>query len=243
MARNFFISGMPKAGKTTLLRNLINELKSRGLKVGGFISPEEKHHGTRTAFHVCDIETGKSAVLASLKGGGPKVSKYYVNIKSFESIAIPIMKKMGKYDVFIIDEIGRMEMKSRKFVSLLDELFEHQIPVIASIHRDYLDNYSADGEVSVLTETNRTSVLFDLIDKSSSVSPRSKKSKKQKKRFKRQRPRKKKISKIRKNLKNIEKKPKKRQQFKQNKQHHSSSLSKPKKRKGFFSRVRDLLGF
>ena len=67
MPRNYFITGMPKAGKTALLRRLIKALKAKGLRVGGLISPEERHHGTRTGFYVKDVASGKIARLGILR--------------------------------------------------------------------------------------------------------------------------------------------------------------------------------
>ncbi|MFZ5500861.1 MAG: nucleoside-triphosphatase, partial [Candidatus Micrarchaeota archaeon] len=163
MPQNYFITGEPKAGKTTLLKELIAELKKSGLKVGGFISPEERHHGTRTAFHVMDVESGRKEVLASVDGDGPKVSKYHVDIRSFESIAIPAMESIDKYDVFVMDEIGRMEMKSAKFNRLLDKVFESRTPVIATLHKDFVERYGLLGEVVTLTMLNRLPTYYTLL--------------------------------------------------------------------------------
>jgi len=165
MPQNFFITGNPNTGKTTLLKEIVDELKKNGLRVGGIVSPEERHHGTRTAFYVMDINTGKKALLASVKGDGPKVSKYYVNIQSFESIAIPVMQKYGNYDVFVIDEIGRMEMKSKRFAALLEDIIESGIPFIASAHNEYLETYGMHGEVFVLDGSNREKTYAEIIRK------------------------------------------------------------------------------
>ena len=163
MPRNYFITGEPKAGKTTLIRDLVKELKKKGFRVGGFVSPEERHHGTRMAFRVMDVDTGKSAMLASVKGDGPKISKYHVDIKSFESIALPAMEKSGSYDVMVIDEIGLMELKSRKFANMLDELLESETPLIAALHADMVGKYSAEGEVLELDTRNRGQVYGRLL--------------------------------------------------------------------------------
>lgn len=163
MPRNIFIVGLPKSGKTTLLQKLINELKKRGKKVGGFISPAIIEHGTRTGFYVQNTETGKTAQLASLSSGGPKVSKYSVKVKEFESIALPTMNKIDRYDVFVLDEIGRMEMKSKKFTDTLDKVFESETPVIASIADEYAPVYGFQGEVILLTPTNREGVYMRLL--------------------------------------------------------------------------------
>jgi len=166
MPRNFFVTGMPKAGKTTILHQLIRELKKSKLRVGGFISPEEKHHGTRTAFHVMDIDSGREAILADIHGDGPKVSKYHVNIRSFERVVLPSMKKCRRYDVFIIDEIGRMEMKSRKFSEALDGVLDAEIPLIASLSKDYVGKFGALGEVLRVSPANRQAVYLKLLTES-----------------------------------------------------------------------------
>jgi len=165
MPQNFFITGIPKSGKTTLLSRIADELKSHGLRVGGFVSPEEKAHGTRTGFYVMNIESGEMGLLADLNADGPKVSKYHVDIKSFETIALPVMRKSERYDVVIIDEIGRMELKSRKFADMLDMLLESHTPLIASLHGDFVERYGQSGEVIFLEENNREAVYRELVEK------------------------------------------------------------------------------
>ncbi|MDD5172513.1 MAG: nucleoside-triphosphatase [Candidatus ainarchaeum sp.] len=177
MPQNFFVTGMPKSGKTTLLMRVVEALRNRGLKVGGFTSPEEKHHGTRTAFYVVDIATGKQALLASVDGDGPKVSKYHVDVKSFESVAVPALDRSGGYDVIVIDEIGAMELESKIFRELVDGLLESPIPVIASLHRDYVDKYGSYGEVMTLTSDNHEQVRFALMGRvKEAIGPKQKRS-------------------------------------------------------------------
>lgn len=165
MPQNFFLKGEPKSGKTTTLKEIAQELKKQGFKVGGFISPEEKKSGSRTGFDVFDLENGKIAKLADINGSGPKVGKYRVDVQSFESLAIPIMKKADKYDVMIIDEIGVMELKSNKFQEELDNLIEMNMPLIATVHPQMLDKYSAFGEVFEITDRNRNEILRQLKEK------------------------------------------------------------------------------
>lgn len=167
MPQNYFLTGMPKAGKTTVLWELVKELKEKGLRVGGFLSPDEKHHGTRTAFHVVDVQSRKKAMLADVNGDGPKVSKYHVNIKSFEGVAIPAMRKCGSCDVMVIDEIGRMEMKSMKFVKELDNILDSDVPLIASLGSDYEKKFGALGEVLKVTPGNKEKIHRRLLDEAS----------------------------------------------------------------------------
>jgi nucleoside-triphosphatase len=163
MPLNFFITGLPKAGKTTLLRTIIKSLRAGGLYVGGFISPDEKHSGRRTGFMVQDIETGKTDVLALMNSDGPKVSKYHVDIGSFESVAMISLSDFQKYDVVVIDEIGPMETKSTVFMDALDDLLDSGTPLVASLHEDMADRYAPLGTVFEIDETNREQVSKDIL--------------------------------------------------------------------------------
>lgn len=164
MPNNFFVFGMPKCGKTTLLKRLADELKGKGYMVGGFLSPEVKEHGTREGFYVEDIETGKKAVLAGVDIDGPKVSKYHVGVRSFETIALPVLQRAREYDVIIIDEIGRMELKSTAFENALKDALDGGKPVVvASLHRDYVESYNGYGTLIELMMTNREAVYERLL--------------------------------------------------------------------------------
>jgi len=239
MPMNFFITGMPKTGKTTLLTRLVEDLRKKGLKVGGFVSPEEKEHGTREGFYVEDLETGKKALLASIKGNGPKISKYFVDIKSFESVALPSMKKVDSYDVFVLDEIGRMEMKSSKFVDLLDRIFESPTPVIASINQDYVEKYGFSGETLILTRTNREAVYMDLMNKATEEYVKKKGRKKPEKKPPKKAAKQKK-AKVKKPAK-PKAKPKPKRKVKKAKKVKKEKKPKPAK-KGVLKKIADFLG-
>jgi nucleoside-triphosphatase len=169
MPQNFFITGLPKAGKTTLLSVIIADLRSRGLHVGGFISPEEKRSGRRTGFLVQDIESGKTGVLAEMDADGPKVSKYHVDIGSFESIAMMSLSEFGRYDVIIMDEIGWMESKSDAFLDALDRVIASRTPLIASLHEDFVGRFAPFGKVYELSESNREQVCNDILGEIRSI--------------------------------------------------------------------------
>lgn len=165
MPANFFVTGMPKCGKTTLLRRVIAGLVGRGLRVAGFVSPEERHHGTRTGFKVRGIRSGKVAVLADVNADGPKVSKYHVDIKSFESVAVPSLEDFESCDVVVVDEIGWMELKSRKFADLVDRVLDSDTPLVAALHQELVEKYGPYGEVFELTGNNHEAVYVDLMGK------------------------------------------------------------------------------
>jgi len=253
MPQNYFITGMPKSGKTTILRRVVKELQGRGLRVGGFISPEQKEHGTRVGFEIEDIETGRTSKLATTAPPGPRVGKYYVKTKSFEAIALPTMKNIDIYDIYVIDEVGKMERKSGKFLDMLDKAFESHTPLIVSISNEFVDDYGAFGEVIIVTLTNREAVFLDLVAKTTDsyirkkpkkkLKPMKAKKKKPKGKKRMAKPKPKKVKKEKKMKKPKARKPKKAKKTKPpEKKPPKEKEEKPKKRRGIWGGIKELIG-
>ncbi len=144
-----FISGLPRCGKTTLIKELI---KNYDGSISGFIT-EEIRNKTRKGFKIKDVKTGEEGILASVDlKEGPKVGKYFVNIEDIEKIGITSLKRDAS--LYFIDEIGAMELKSRKFEKVLETLLSSNKNIIATLHRNYVNKYKKYGEVFWLTREN-----------------------------------------------------------------------------------------
>jgi nucleoside-triphosphatase len=122
----FIIIGRPGSGKSTCIKLLLEKLRASGIKVGGIRTPELRERGVRKGFAVEDILTGRTDVFASTDfKEGPSISKYRVDVMRFESIAIPALRRaLEECDVVIIDEIGKMELLSGKFLEIVRDIWE-----------------------------------------------------------------------------------------------------------------------
>jgi nucleoside-triphosphatase len=122
----FIIIGRPGSGKSTCITLLLEKLRASGIKVGGIRTPELRERGVRKGFAVEDILTGRTDVFASTDfKEGPSISKYRVDVMRFESIAIPALRRaLEECDVVIIDEIGKMELLSGKFLEIVRDIWE-----------------------------------------------------------------------------------------------------------------------
>lgn len=162
---NVFITGSPGSGKSTLILKIIEQLKLRGLKVGGIITPEFRIEGRRIAFKIVDIASGAEEFLASISfPEGPRIGKYRVNIEGFENVALPALDfALNKCDIICIDELGRMEFFSRRFIQKVDEAVKSDKPLIAAVHRDYINSYRGFGVVLQVTPKNRNYLVTHLI--------------------------------------------------------------------------------
>lgn len=246
MPQNYFVTGLPKSGKTTILWKLVKELKKEGLKVGGFLSPDEKHHGSRTAFHVIDVESGNEGILADVHGDGPKVSKYHVNLKGFERIAVPCMKNCKKYDVFFIDEIGSMEMKSTKFGRTLDDVLDANVPLIASINDRYLPKFRHLGEVVEVNLGNREIVHGKLLEAAKTLKKkparRKKISKKKMRKSVKKKPSKPRRKKAAKKPRKEKKMPEEKKMEKKPGPKMTEKEERPRKKKGIVGKIKGMFG-
>jgi nucleoside-triphosphatase len=132
--RRILLEGPPRVGKTTLTRRVIELLQQADVQLGGFTSRELLERGRRVGFAIEAID-GAGATMAHVDyDRGPRVGRYRVDVAAVERIAIPAMARArGRGGVVILDELGRMELASDAFVAALDELFDDDLPVLATI--------------------------------------------------------------------------------------------------------------
>ena len=114
-------------------------------KVSGIITDEIREKGKRVGFYVEDISSKKKKIFASINFSEPRVSKYGINVKAFEEIAISALKREA--DLYIIDEIGRMELYSKKFEDTVLEILTSKKDALATLHRKYIEKYKKSGDV------------------------------------------------------------------------------------------------
>ena len=107
------LTGAPGVGKTTIVMDVAQQLKERGMNVGGVASREVRVNNVRTGFEFIDFATNDRDILASITGNGPRIGKYFVNLSGCRFAAERLINALIASEVIICDEIGPMELKSR----------------------------------------------------------------------------------------------------------------------------------
>ncbi|PRQ29562.1 putative nucleoside-triphosphate phosphatase [Rosa chinensis] len=59
--------------------------------------------------------------------------KYKVDVASFESLAVPELQVREDTDLFVIDEVGKMELFGSSFFPAVLRVLESNVPVLASV--------------------------------------------------------------------------------------------------------------
>lgn len=168
-----FITGRPGIGKTTVLLNAANGLKDAGYVVGGMISREVRHEGSRIGFEIIDFSTNQTGWLARVNQLiGPQVSRYRVNLNDLNNVGVKaIQSALKTAEVIIIDEIGPMELFSQMFKQAIKHTIESQKLVLGVIHQRARDPIidsimkRVDAEILEVTIENRQRLHNILIQK------------------------------------------------------------------------------
>jgi nucleoside-triphosphatase len=125
------ITGKPAVGKTTLVQTIVAQMAS--VKMAGFYTAEIRSKGSRLGFELQGLD-GASGILAHVDiRSRHKVGKYGVDTKGFEEFLDNLELLNLDVELIVIDEIGKMELFSNRFRSLIHDVLNSDKQVLASI--------------------------------------------------------------------------------------------------------------
>ena len=160
--KHILLTGLPRVGKTTLLKTIISKLDS----CGGFYTEEILENGKRIGFKIKTLDK-KEGVLA-LKGLNSKfkLGKYGINLRDLEEIGLVSVKEaLNNKKIIVIDEIGKMELFSEKFKSLVLEVLDSGKMLLGVIHRENIEflnkiRQRKDVEILEVNLKNHSEIIF-----------------------------------------------------------------------------------
>lgn len=136
--KNILITGLPGIGKTTLIKQLVYGLSR--YRTRGFYTEEIRQEDERKGFQLVSLN-GKRSILAHVLhvpiDSPYRIGKYWVDVSAFDSFLDSLGLTEPGEGIIVIDEIGKMECLSVKFVRTIQELLDSENIVIATIaHTD-----------------------------------------------------------------------------------------------------------
>jgi nucleoside-triphosphatase len=114
------LTGPPRCGKTTVVQKVAAQWPGR---VAGFFTREVRDRaGRRLGFEIVTL-AGEAALLSHVDFPGPhRVGKYGVSLDNFHRVALPALEFRLGIDLIVVDEVGKMECLSDRFVAVLESL-------------------------------------------------------------------------------------------------------------------------
>ncbi len=168
------LTGKPKIGKSTIIRSVIQSLNKEGIPIGGMLTTDIQEEGARVGFSIEDISTRERGILAHihLHQRAPKVGKYFVNRSDLDSIGVNATRTAVAHPapiVIIVDEIGPMELNSKKFIHVVEEAIDSGKSMLVSVHlrseHDLVKRVKREFEMFEVTAANRDEIADHVIQR------------------------------------------------------------------------------
>jgi nucleoside-triphosphatase len=165
--KNILLTGHPGVGKTTLVHNLYHQLTN--FRIAGFYTKEIRENGIRKGFHISTFD-GHMRTLAHKDFTFPhKVGPYGINLPALEEIITILETQKSLPDIWLIDEIGKMESLSPRFRQFIEHLFKGSEPVTATVSisaAGWIEQIRQRTEVQIfqVNESNRDYLYLKIAD-------------------------------------------------------------------------------
>ena len=155
------ITGSPGCGKTTIVKKLAAALPDKQIR--GFLTSEIRHAGRRVGFALTTI-AGDQRLLAHVDFDSRfRVGRYGVDVGALDAIVDEALALDDAAELYLVDEIGKMECFSTKFCTAMRALLNSGRPLVATIGLrggGFMAEVKArdDVEIWTVTSSNRDEV-------------------------------------------------------------------------------------
>jgi len=129
--RHILLTGQPGVGKTTIIKQLADSLVA--YHPDGFFTQEIREDGIRKGFEVVMLD-GHRQLLSHVNIPGPhRVGRYGVDLTGFDALLETFDLRHSPSRVVILDEIGKMECLSQRFIEEVEALLDSPKMLIATV--------------------------------------------------------------------------------------------------------------
>jgi nucleoside-triphosphatase len=124
------LTGPPQCGKTTVIQRVAAAFPGRA---AGFYTREVRARGRRVGFEIVTLN-GAAALLSHVDFPGPlRVGKYGVNLENFHRVGLPALEVQAGVELIVVDEVGKMECLSDRFVAAMERLWTQPVALVATV--------------------------------------------------------------------------------------------------------------
>ena len=126
------LTGVPGVGKTTVLRKVVARLTKHHR--AGFVTEEIRGERGREGFRLITMDGQEGTIAHAGLRSRHRVGKYGVDVATIDRFAASALSLEAKTELFLVDEIGKMECLSEVFLAAVRAvLLDCGKPLVATI--------------------------------------------------------------------------------------------------------------
>lgn len=161
------LTGMPGVGKTTLIRRIAAGLSR--CRLGGFYTEEIREAGQRQGFRLITFDHEEGMIAHVDFAHRHRVGRYGVDVAVIDRFADRALGVREEIDVYLVDEIGKMECHSAVFVNRMRSLLDSGKTVIATVAKNgsgLIEEAKQwpGSELQEITRANRDTLAKEVMD-------------------------------------------------------------------------------
>lgn len=164
--RHLLLTAVPGSGKTTVIRRVAEGL---GSKPGGFYTEEMRTRGERRGFRLVTFDGGETVIAHVDFPKTHRVGKYGVEVAVIDEAAAAALAPRAGVAIYLVDEIGKMECLSERFVAQMRHLLDSRQPLVATVAKrgeGFIAEVKRrkDCELWTLTHANRDDMPRQILE-------------------------------------------------------------------------------
>ena len=135
-------------------------------RVGGVLARDKRYKDRRIGFELLDLGSGATGMLADETGDGPQLGKYRVRLDDLDRVGAKEVENALNSDLIIVDEIGLMELSSRRFILAVEKAIASPKPMLVVLHEwsnhRLAKKIRGSFKVITVTEENRDALVEEI---------------------------------------------------------------------------------
>ncbi|MBU0504842.1 MAG: nucleoside-triphosphatase [bacterium] len=185
----YIFTGPIDSGKTNSIKQLVSnsgyrcpvsgsrrttENGKRKTSIGGFLSLKVYENDQHIGYDLWEINSDRQ--LAFIRVQRPKtkdqknyrdnIGKFYFNSETFE-YSNKLIEQANQYDLFIVDELGPLELQGKGFWPALEKVFDCGTDFLFVIREGILDEFQKlftkiNKNVMTITDKEKLSSIFNI---------------------------------------------------------------------------------
>ena len=125
------LTAAPGTGKTTVIRRLAERLADA--RIAGFYTAEIRARGERRGFRLISYDAAQALIAHVELPKTYRVGKYGVDVAAIDRAADAALAPRAGVQLYLVDEIGKMECLSPRFVAHMRRILDGRVPVVATV--------------------------------------------------------------------------------------------------------------